>query len=297
MLMLLMFLLGFISSSSIHLKDQFLPIQTNTPVENVKLFSEIDTERFQLKSDFDQRSKLNVSSTSTPKLWLDSRGDVRWNFDAQAEFFNQLLEKQFPLIKPSDCATHNLFLLEQWPMGFFSRFHCFIEQFGQTLYSSGMVLLLARNFFPLKSTEDDFLSQGIKRYFQPFSLCDSFLDDPSLETLRSQISNVPRGLENVETVTKMQDLFQRSNSTTRFKYSREIWTFSYEHIPHRRWLFDKKRNDIYTIVRYDSSPSTLADHSNENIHCPSDLPFDVTQWRPRNSPQGLPRQFLPGTVR
>src|SRR5437867_3726142 len=79
-------------------------------------------------------------SASIPIIWLDIHGDIHWNRIAQFETLNYLLEKQFPsnISKTNsieiinNCLSRQLFLLDQWPMGFFSRYHCLIEQFGQT---------------------------------------------------------------------------------------------------------------------------------------------------------------------
>jgi hypothetical protein len=248
-------------------------------------------------------SESTFRSASVPIIWLDAHGDIRWNQIAQYETLNYLLEKQFPSNIPktnltaiiNNCLSRKLFMLEQWQMGFFSRYHCFIEQFGQTLYSPSMVILIPRAFLVFHSSEsrDDFQSEGITRYLQPISLCSAYLNYPQMKPIRDMFY-VKDLSTNRKTVTNINQLFEHDEETIQYIYSREIWKFGYDHVPHRRWLFDRNRYQIKKILNHSSPIQLLIDHSNEHIYFSNSSSLNLTNWTPRNSPQGPPKEVLPG---
>ena len=252
----------------------------------------IEYQRLQIDQVFSLNGEYH--SGSYPIIWLDEFGDVHWNQPAQNEMLNYLLEKQFPQDDISTCLTRQLFIVDQWPMGFFSRYHCFIEQFGQTLYSPSMVLLSPRRFAVSHSSNEDFRNEGILRYYQSFSLCSSYINHPQLKTLHDQLPSINSGSANTKNVRSMTDLLADDEKNFRFKYSREIWIFGYDHVPHRRWLFDKNREELKTKLTYTSPIEMLIDHSNEHIYYPTNSKLNLTTWNPRNSPQGPPKHVLPG---
>ncbi|CAF2332665.1 unnamed protein product [Rotaria sp. Silwood2] len=241
-------------------------------------------------------SELKFRSTSIPIIWLDEYGDVHWNHAAQYETLSYLLEKQFPNDNITTCLTRQLFVLEQWPMGFFSRYHCLIEHFGQTLYSPSMALLLPRRFAVSNAGTDDFQNEGILRYYQSISLCSSYLNHPLLKPLHDSAQSIAYGSSNTKIINNIDELFERDESTVKYKYSREIWKFGYDHVPHRRWLFDRNREEIKKIVNYHSPISLLINHLNEHIYYFNGSSFNLTKWVPRNSPQGPPKAVLAGTT-
>ena len=68
------------------------------------------------------------------------------------------------------CHPQSIFILNQHWSGFFSRVPCFIAQFGQTLYSPRIGVLRGHKFVLGGSNADDFLNEGITRYFLPVSI-------------------------------------------------------------------------------------------------------------------------------
>ncbi|UJR08148.1 hypothetical protein I4U23_012424 [Adineta vaga] len=251
------------------------------------------------KIDYSQALPYSESmfrSASIPIIWLDQQGDVRWNHAAQYETLNYLLEKQFPSENISTCLSRQLFILEQWPMGFFSRHHCFIEHFGQTLYSPSMVLLSPRSFMVSHASSEDFTSEGILRYYQSMSLCSSYINHPQLKVLHDQIKSIGPGSSDTKVINHVHELLELDETKVKYKYSREIWKFGYDHVPHRRWLFDRNRNEMKKLINYHSSIPLLINHSNEHIYHTNSSLFDLTKWNPRNEPQGPPRDVLAGTT-
>ena len=238
-----------------------------------------------------QYSEATFRSASFPIIWLDSQGDVHWNHQAQHEMLNYLLEKQFPNKNLSICLSEQLFILEQWPMGFFSRHHCLIEQFGQTLYSPSMVLLAPRRFQVSNSADEDFRNEGILRYYQSISLCSAHLNHPELKILANRMQSMEQSSSDMKIINDIHQLLERDELTVKYKYSREIWKFGYDHVPHRRWLFDRNRNETKKILTYHSPSRLLIDHSNEHIYYDNRISMD---WRARNSPQGFPKDVLAG---
>jgi len=239
-------------------------------------------------------SETTFRSASFPIIWLDGQGDVRWNHAAQNETLYYLLEKQFPNDDISTCLSRQLFILDQWSMGFFSRHHCLIEHFGQTLYSPSMVLLSHRRFMVSGASGEDFNNEGIHRYYQSISLCSAYINHPKLKELRDRIQSFGYGSSDTKVITNVHQLLERDETTIKFKYSRENWKLGYDHVPHRRWLFDRNRKEIKTILHYNSSIKLLIDHSNEHIYYNNITSLNLTKWEPRNSPQGQPKDVLTG---
>jgi hypothetical protein len=237
---------------------------------------------------------LKFRSATVPIIWLDAKGDVRWNRAAQHEMLTYLLEKQFPDENISTCLSRQLLILEQWPMGFFSRHHCLIEHFGQTLYSPSMTLLSPKRFSVSNAGSEDFHNEGILRYYQSISLCSSYLKHPQLKALRDQMGSIGYDSTDTKVINDVHQLLERDETTVRFKYSREIWKFGYDHVPHRRWLFDRNREQTKKRINYHSSVQALIDHSNEHIYYDSSGSLNLTQWSPRNAPQAPPRNVLTG---
>ncbi|CAF1007905.1 unnamed protein product [Adineta ricciae] len=240
-------------------------------------------------------SESTFRSASFPIIWLDSKGDVHWNYAAQYETLNYLLEKQFPQEKLSTCLSRQLFILEQWSMGFFSRHHCFIEHFGQTLYSPSMTLLLPRRFATSNAAPEDITKEGTVRHFQSISLCSSHITHPDLKVLHDQLRSTGSGSSAIKVINHVHELLERDETKIRFKYSREIWKFGYDHVPHRRWLFDRDRNETKKSLTYHSPIPLLINHSNEHIYYDQSPSFDPSKWIPRNVPQASPIDVLPGS--
>ncbi|CAF4242863.1 unnamed protein product, partial [Adineta steineri] len=80
------------------------------------------------------------------------------------------------------------------------------------------------------------------------------------------------------------------------KLSKDIWKFGYDHVPHRRWLFDRNRENIKETINYYSPVELLIDHSNEHIYYPNSPTLDLKKWVSRNSPQAFPTDVLQGTT-
>jgi hypothetical protein len=292
-------------SSNIRTHDFRLYPQSHSAMEYNRIQIDNIAQSMFLLHENEQDKNINYSlplkysetifrSASFPIIWLDNEGDVHWNHAAQYELLNYLLEKQFPNDDISTCLSQQLFILEQWSMGFFSRHHCLIEHFGQTLYSPSMVLLSPRRFQVSSSSTEDFQSDGILRYYQSISLCSSHLNHPELKTLRDRLRSIGHRSSDTKIITNVHQLLERDESTVKYKYSRDIWKFGYDHVPHRRWLFDRNRKEIKNILNYHSSIKLFIDHSNEHIYYDNNTSFDLTKWVPRNSPQGLPKDVLTG---
>jgi len=302
------------TTSSIHTHDFRLYPESRSAIEyehiqidNNNIESMFFINKTQQKLDINYSKILEYSestfrSASIPIIWLDAHGDVHWNRIAQYETLNYLLEKQFPtnISKKNlntiinNCLSRQLFILDQWPMGFFSRYHCLIEQFGQTLYSPSMVLLISRRFLLSESSLDDFHNEGIIRYFQPISLCSAYLNHPQMKPIREMLSVINIQSNNWKTINNTHQLLERDEQNIKYIYSREIWKFGYDHVPHRRWLFDRNRHEIKKILTYSSSIKLLIDHSNEHIYFHNSSLINLENWTPRNSPQGPPKDVLSG---
>ncbi|CAF3743768.1 unnamed protein product, partial [Rotaria sp. Silwood1] len=121
--------------------------------------------------------------------------DPHWNEAAEHEMCTYLLDKQIMNDERSngriidDCLQRPLFIIKQQGWGFFSRFHFFLEQFGQTLYSSWMTLLSYYRFSVSNAGRDDFLSEGIVHYFDPISTCSKFIRNSRMASFILAIEN------------------------------------------------------------------------------------------------------------
>ncbi len=278
---------------------RFYP-QSHSAIEYNRIQTdEIARSMFLLNESQTYSKVLNYSeaifrSASFPILWLDAQNDVHWNRVAQRELFNYLLEKQFPNENISTCLSRQLIILEQWRMGgFFSRYHSFIDHFGQTLYSPSVVLLSFTRFTVSHSIHEDFRNEGLLRYFQTISLCSSYIKHPKLKVLYDYLQSIEQKLVNIKMITNVHQLLERDESTVKYKYSREIWKFGYDHVPHRRWLFDRNRDEMKKILNYHSAIRLLINHSNEHIYYNHEI---SSGWRPRNTPHQDPSDVLNGSI-
>ena len=164
------------------------------------------------------------------------------------------------------CRPRTIFVLEQHWSGFFSRVLCFIAQFGQTLHTPRIGILGGRKFVRERGAIDDFLSQGILRYFLPFSICSTYMYDPKMSTLKDIIDELTN---RTEIYSSRQLHSHAADQDDQILFSAEYWRLDYHHVPIRKWLFDQKKS----TVRYDSSIEILTDHSNEHIYTPGPLPI------------------------
>jgi len=234
--------------------------------------------------------------SSFPILWLDNQYDVRWNQAAEHFMLEYLTQKQFPnihLFQNSSfdeqtilniCNKQSIFALQQHWSGFFSRVLCFIAQFGQTLYSPRIGVLRGVKFITARGNEDDFLSQGITRYFLPFSICSAYMYHPKMNKLKGIIEQV----SNVKHILRSKELHEHGNDENdRILYSSEYWKMDYHHVPIRKWLFDRKKS----IVAYNSSIEILTNHSDEHIYGPHNVNVDI--WNQRNGPDAFSSDLLP----
>lgn len=237
-------------------------------------------------------------NASYPVLWLDAFGDVRWNEAAEHEMYQLLLDKQFPKLSNvhiheandyiNDCESRHLILLEQWTHGgFFSRANCLIEQFGQSLYSPFMAVLLPRQFDMGSAGTEDFMHEGILGYYASMSQCSAYIVPHRLKNISESVENLVQGEDNhlseyikIETFGQLRQVRSRK----RYLWLQDQWKFGYEHVPHRRWLFDRKSRESKTFVHYDSSIDILMEHSLEHIYHAPNLNFNLEKWEPRNAP-------------
>jgi hypothetical protein len=178
--------------------------------------------------------------------------------------------------------------------GFFSRHHSLIDHFGQTLYSPSMALPSFKRFALSHAPIEDFRNEGILRYFQSISLCLSHINHPKLKTLHDHLLSFVENSSDTKIITNIYQLLERDETTIKYKFSRKIWKFGYDHVPHRRWLFDRNRKEIKNILNYHSSIKLLINHSNEHIYHNSSPSLDLTGWRPRNGPHQDPSDVLNG---
>ncbi|CAF3402843.1 unnamed protein product [Rotaria sp. Silwood1] len=237
--------------------------------------------------------------SSTPILWLDEQSDVRWNKIAENGMINYLTQKQFPNLDRMGksslnkeeilniCRAQSLFALHQHWSGFFSRVLCFIAQFGQTLYTPRIGVLRDARFSGSRGEVDDFLNQGMKRYFLPISICSAYEYHPEMSTLRNLIETAPNPLH----IRSSQELYENGNNRVdRIFLSTEFWKRDYHHVPIRKWLFDRKR----TSISYNSSVDILTDHSDEHIYAPkNEQNVSIGEWIDRNKPDAFSSDLLP----
>jgi hypothetical protein len=292
------------------------------------------SDRYGLKYNQSQESRLNKTrggaileysekmfrSAKYPVLWLDTVGDVHWNEAAEQQMYSFLTEKQFPkepvqaqTMRPDDrintyirdCYTRPLIVLQQRGYGLISRVHTFIEQFGQSLYNPAMAVLSPHG----SSVEDhqkDFQNEGILAYYAPISRCSSYIKHFAMNTLKSDIARIvenrnnPKagGFVNANSFKKLREFPYTSFwGKDRFLYMGEFWNFSYEHVPHRKWLFDVDQESARSRDLYSSTVGELIDHSVEHIYCAPNRSFDLDTWEPRNSPYKQPLRYLDDAYR
>jgi hypothetical protein len=236
-----------------------------------------------------------------PILWLDKQGDVRWNEVAERSMLNYLTEKQFPSLvrlqrNPLNktqitdiCHPRAIFILHQHWSGFFSRVLCFIAQFGQTLYSPRIAILRGHRFTNSHINNDDFLSQGVLRYFLPISICSAYGFNEGMESLNSMIQTAPNALH-IHTSQQLHE--HATDESNKPLLSSEFWKMDYHHVPIRKWLFDREKTPVY----YNSSISILSDHSNEHIYAPDNQKsISLHEWIDRNRPDAFSSDMLPNT--
>ena len=260
-----------------------------------------------VKSQFSSRfaslrlpSILNYSEklfrlSINPILWLDDHGDVRWNRPAQLEFVTYLNNKQTLEFNALDeeliysCPDRDFFILQQHHYGFFSRYHCFIEQFGQTLYSPRMTLLSYRRFIIPQPHVDDFLDEGILRYFQPFATCSNHLDEPQMKRIELQVKLNSTTTEHVKTIDNLFDQNWKTSEQFVVLDTEHVWHFGYQDVPIRRWLFDF---DPIPFT-YDLTRVTLVNHQREHIYrSPILTKSFLDHWLSRNRQWKEPKEHL-----
>ena len=56
------------------------------------------------------------------------------------------------------------------------------------------------------------------------------------------------GSRHTKFIHDIHQLLERDESTIKYKYSAEIGKFGYNHVPHRRWLFDRNREKIKNLL-------------------------------------------------
>ena len=160
-----------------------------------------------------------------------------------------------------------------------------------------MVLPTLTRFNTSHAAIEDFRSEGILRYYHSISLCSSHLNHPKLKTLRDRIRSIKRDSPDVKSVEHIDQLLERDESTVKLKFSRLPWRFGYDHVPHRRWLFDRSRQEIKKVFTYHSPTKLLVDHSNEHIYFNQTNPiYSSDEWRPRNNPYMEPDGILDGKL-
>lgn len=207
-----------------------------------------------------------------------------------------LTQKQFPNVHSYNhatfdeqfllktCRLRTIFGLEQHWSGFFSRVLCFIAQFGQTLHTQRIGMLGGKKFVRDRGEIDDFLGQGILRYFLPFSICSVYMYHPKMSTLRNIIDE---STNRTHIIRSRQLHSHAADQHDRILFSSEYWKMDYHHVPIRKWLFDRKKS----TVRYDSSIEMLTNHSDEHIYALGNVPIDKRIHR--NAPDAFPSDLLP----
>jgi hypothetical protein len=237
--------------------------------------------------------------SSAPILWIDEQGDVRWNKAAEDGMITYLTRKQFPNLDQFEntsmdktkiseiCQARSLFVLHQHWSGFFSRVLCFIAQFGQSLHTPRMAILRGSRFSGGRGQTDDFLGEGIIRYFLPISICSAYQYHPDMSDLRRLVDQSQKALQ----LSRSQELHEHSMSNKdRVLLSIEFWKLDYHHVPIRKWLFDRKEKKI----SYDSPINVLSDHSDEHIYAPkNEKNFPIGNWIDTNKPDAFSSDLLP----
>ena len=238
--------------------------------------------------------------TNVPLLWLDNYHDVRWNRAAEYSMLSYLAHKQFPLNRSSTnssfnqqqitaaCRKDSLFLLRQNQLsGFCSRVLCFVAQFGQTLHTPRIGVLKGAGFGDSHRAIDDFLGEGILRYFLPISLCSAYANHPNMSELQTNVKNS----QDARHISRSYELHKyATEKKDQAFHSDEFWKMDYHHVPIRKWLFDRTE----TSVAYDSPISVLTDHSNEHIYAPGNAKdVEIGDWINRNKPDAFSSDLLP----
>jgi hypothetical protein len=214
--------------------------------------------------------------------------------------WSYLIQKQFPPLETTsiskdltesyvqNCYVQQLLILEQWKHGgFLSRLNCLIEQFGQSLYTPTMAVLSLQQF-NMKGAAEDYLKEGIAGYISPISRCSAYLYHPAMSNIKEEMYRI---VSNVSPRTRFlrietfKHLRQWSNKP--FLHLSDIWKFGYEHVPHRRWLFDFYRRQAMDFVNYESSNTVLMQHNEEHIYLAPTIEFNIMTWQPNNSPHLL----------
>jgi len=244
-------------------------------------------------------NEITFRQSSTPILWLDEHNDVRWNQAAERGMINYLTKKQYPNIDQignsslnkeellKTCHAQSLFILNQHWSGFFSRVLCFIAQFGQTLHSPRIAVLRGSRFSGDRGDSDDFLGQGILRYFLPISICSAYAYHPEMKDMKNLIEAAPNAIY----VQRSKDLHEYGNSKeARVLLSTEYWKMDYHHVPIRKWLFDRKQ----TSISYDSPINILTNHTDEHIYAPkNEKKVPIGDWINTNKPDAFSSDLLP----
>ena len=245
-------------------------------------------------------NETNFRHANIPVLWLDHYFDVRWNHAAEHSMLSYLAHKQFPLNSSSTissfnqkeimnaCQKDSLFILHQNnESGFCSRVLSFVAQFGQTLYTQRIGVLQGSGFGGSHKGIDDFLGEGILRYFLPISLCSAYLNHPNMSELRIHIVN-KRGALRISRSSQLPTY--ASEKIDQPFYSDQFWKMDYHHVPIRKWLFDRTE----TPVSYGSPISVLTNHSNEHIYAPGNAKdVELGDWINRNKPDSFSSDLLP----
>lgn len=211
---------------------------------------------------------------------------------------NYLTDKQYPNLDQignttlnkamllNTCRSQSLFLLHQHWSGFFSRVLCFIAQFGQTLYSPRIGVLRGSRFSGDRGSNDDFLGQGVIRYFLPMSICSAYVHHPEM----TQLKNVVESASNAITIATTKNLHENAaNKDERPFLSNEFWKMDYHHVPIRKRLFDRQKSN----VPYGASVEILTDHSAEHIYAPNnEQNVTIGDWINTNKPDAFSSDLL-----
>ena len=289
------------NTTEIEQQKQFAKDQLKTRTSSRIVYNESEEEdviSIYNKSTGLVYSEEKFRASSLPILWVDMYRDIHWNEAAQREFLSYLFEKQTMEETLSDeqmmnsCLQRPFFIITQHMSGFFSRYHCFIEQFGQTLYSPWMTLLSEYGFSISTSPLEDFLMEGILRYFEPMSTCAKYSRHEKMKSIKLRLKGDERDSLNI---THVDQLLYKNQLKIGKKFSVlsmfDVWKFGYEHVPVRKWMFGYTR----FVPRYKLSIKFLTDHTEEHIYRAPWLTDDsLLMWLPRNKPFNVAKNHLPG---
>ena len=115
-----------------------------------------------------------------------------------------------------------------------------------------------------------------------------------MKPIADKLRNIDTSPKDRKQINHIHQLLERDEQTIKYIYSKEIWKFGYEHVPHRRWLFDRNRDETKRIVNYSSPIKLLIDHSNEHIYYYNGSLLDVKNWESRNRQYNPLYQVLAG---